>query len=304
MKSRKPRVLFLFLDGVGIGGKKNNPFFVAQLPTLRKLLGGTMPYHRDSRRISNIASLVPLNATLGVPGLPQSGTGQATLLTGINAARIVGRHFGPHPYSTLKPLIRERNIFTQLRHKGKKVFFANAFPQRYFDYFKSHESRIPVIALSWLSAGMQLNTHESLASGKACSADITNEGWPRLGYPHMKTVTPQEAGRRLISMLSDYDFILYEYYFTDDAGHRQSMQDAVGCLEKIDGMLEGIVDGFDREHMLCIVTSDHGNVEDLSVKTHTRNPVPLLAFGKGHREFTESVKSLTDITPALLKFIS
>ena len=297
-------MLFLFLDGVGIGGKKNNPFFVAKLPALRKLLGGAMPYHRDSRRISNIASLVPLNATLGVPGLPQSGTGQATLLTGINAARIVGRHFGPHPYSTLKPLIRDRNIFSQLRHNGKKVFFANAFPQRYFDYFKSHESRIPVIAFSWLSTGMQLNTHEVLASGNACSADITNEGWPRLGYPHMKTVTPQEAGRRLVTMLSDYDFILYEYYFTDDAGHRQSMPDAVGCLEKFDGMLEGIVDVFDWERMLCIVTSDHGNVEDLSVKTHTRNPVPLLAFGKGHREFTDSVKSLTDITPALLKFIS
>src|SRR6266404_268638 len=133
----RPHVLMLFLDGVGIGHKKHNPFHAARLPTLSKLLGGSMPNLRDSRRSTPAASLVPINATLGVPGLPQSGTGQTALLTGINAPRMIGKHFGPYPYSTLKPLIATENIFQKLHRNGRKVFYANAFPQRYFDAMNS-----------------------------------------------------------------------------------------------------------------------------------------------------------------------
>ncbi len=48
---------------------------------------------------------------LGVEGLPQSGTGQTSIFCGVNASKIVGKHFGPYPYSTLIPIIKEKNIF-------------------------------------------------------------------------------------------------------------------------------------------------------------------------------------------------
>ncbi len=95
--SRVPRVLMLFLDGVGIGraDKKINPFFAAELTELRGLFEGELPQLSKRTIHSPSASVVPLNATLGVPGLPQSGTGQTALFTGINAAKFIGKHYGP-----------------------------------------------------------------------------------------------------------------------------------------------------------------------------------------------------------------
>src|SRR5512140_1367044 len=101
-----PRVLLFFLDGVGIGARDQgrNPFFAAHLPVFRSLTGGNIPSLRSGPLESPHGSVRPLKATLGVPGLPQSGTGQTTLLTGINASAQIGKHFGPYPYSTLRPV--------------------------------------------------------------------------------------------------------------------------------------------------------------------------------------------------------
>jgi hypothetical protein len=45
-----------------------------------------------------------LDASLCVPGLPQSATGQAALLTGLNAPELMGRHIEgfPPPYEKLR----------------------------------------------------------------------------------------------------------------------------------------------------------------------------------------------------------
>lgn len=119
----------LFLDGVGIGRRDpdTNPFFAADFPALRTLSGGEVPSLESLASDGFGSRCMPIDATLGVEGLPQSGTGQTTLFTGINGARLIGKHFGPHPYSTLKPLIREKNIFRQLHEHGKTTCFANAF---------------------------------------------------------------------------------------------------------------------------------------------------------------------------------
>ena len=300
-----PHILMLFLDGVGIGKKDStcNPFFIARMETLRSLLGGKMPHIRDSYRSSATLSLVPLNATLGVRGLPQSGTGQTSLLTGINASRMIGKHFGPYPYSSLRPIISERNIFRQLHLAGRSVFCANAFPRQFFEHLDSQKTHTTAIAMAWLMAGFELNNHQALFDGHALSSDITNERWHALGYPDLPTVTPREAGKRLAGFAGNYDFVFYEYFFTDHAGHSQSRKDAAEVLEKFDGLLEGVLEAFDQDSMLLIITSDHGNIEDLSTKSHTRNPVPLLALGTRHRELTMNTKNLTHITPAILRML-
>ena len=81
------------------------------------------------------------------------------------------------------------------------------------------------------------------------------------------------------------------------------MEQAVEVLELLDGLLEGIVSRFDFQNNLFFMTSDHGNLEDLSTKTHTRNPVPLFAYGKHHAEFTSRVKNLTHVVPSLLQLM-
>lgn len=300
-----PHVLMLFLDGVGVGKKDSakNPFFSATITTFNELFGGRMPHLRDAHRSTSSVSLAPINATLGVAGLPQSGTGQTSLMTGINAARHIGKHFGPYPYSSLKPVIRERNIFHRLHGMEKKVFYANAFPRQFFEHIQSTKTRTTAITMSWMASGFALNDHHALAAGNALSADITSGRWSALGYPDMPILTTREAGRRLVEFTRQYDFVLYEYYFTDHAGHSQSMAEAKDVLYKLDGLLEGILQKFDHEHMTLIVTSDHGNLEDLSTKSHTRNPVPLLCVGRGHRQIIERVKNLTHVAPAVVHLL-
>ncbi|MGA2625298.1 MAG: hypothetical protein ABSF91_15705 [Bacteroidota bacterium] len=303
-----PHILMIFLDGVGIGKKDpvHNPFFKVEMKALARLLGGKMPHLRDAHITTPAASVVPLNATLGVPGLPQSGTGQTALFTGFNAPRFVGKHFGPYPYSTLKPVIAERSIFRRLLSLGKKPFYANAFPRQFFEYIGSSakKSRVPVCTMSWLSSGFELNDAAALSKGRAVSSDITNRRWPSLGYPEMPVLTPGEAGRRLTGFVRKFDFVLFEYYLTDKAGHAQSMQHAAEVLSELDGLLEGVLSAFDDSSMLLIVTSDHGNIEDLSTKSHTRNPVPLLAAGSLHRELTSNAENLTHVVPAIINMMN
>ena len=80
------RVLFIFLDGIGLGENnlETNPFSRARMPNLSRLLNGralvkeSAPFHGEQ------ASLVGVDPNVGVRGLPQSASGQAILLTGKN----------------------------------------------------------------------------------------------------------------------------------------------------------------------------------------------------------------------------
>ncbi len=301
----------LFLDGVGIGKRDPgvNALMSARLPTLRTILGGELPTLGRRMVAGSQAIALPLDATLGVAGLPQSGTGQTALFAGVNAARVAGKHFGPYPYSTLRPIIERRNIFRRLRDSGYTACFANAFPKRFFDYMKLHGSRLSVTALSCTVTGIPLLRGADLLAGRAISADITNEGWKHLGYPEIGPVEPAEAGRRLAKISAGHSFVLFEYWKTDYAGHSRNMEEAIRVLERFDAMLGGVLDSLDSVRTLLVITSDHGNIEDMSVKTHTRHPVPLILYGHKHREIAallqeKSHPSLPHLTPAIMKILT
>ncbi len=304
------RVLMLFLDGVGLGepDPSVNPFFAARLPQLRSILGGT-PSLRERRLESARALLIPLDATLGVRGLPQSGTGQASLLAGINGPRRAGHHFGPHPPSSLRAAIERRNIFRRVLDAGRVPCFANAFPQRFFDYVRTHGHRLSMTTLSCMLSSLPLRQEGELRAGAAVSADLTGEGWRELGYADMPVITPHETGRRLALLSQVHDFTLFEYWKTDFAGHGRNMAEAVAVLERFDAMLEGLLEAVDTARTLVLLSSDHGNIEDLSVKTHTRNPVPLVVFGRQHRALVERIATherpgLHHVTPAVMDMLA
>jgi 2,3-bisphosphoglycerate-independent phosphoglycerate mutase len=302
----------LFLDGVGIGRKDQgvNPFFAARLPALRSILDGELPSLRNRTLASSHALSIPLDATLGVPGLPQSGTGQTALFTGVNAARLIGKHFGPYPYSTLRPTIERRSLFRRLLNGGKTCCFANAFPQRFFDYASRNGTRLTVTTLSCRYAGVPLKGADELERGEGISADLTNAGWRDLGYPEMEIIEPAEAGRRLAAISRRHDFVLFEYWKTDHAGHAKNREEAIQVLEKFDRFLVGILEGINSGETLLIITSDHGNLEDASVKTHTRNPVSLILYGHPRHRFLSLVEGSSSskpdlclVTPTLLRLM-
>lgn len=299
---KAPKVLMLFFDGVGVGKKKQfqNPFYACKIPTFEKLLDGNIPHLRLKSFSSDSTFYSPINATLGIEGLPQSGTGQTALLCGMNASKFIGKHFGPYPYSTLRNILVERNIFKLLHQKQKPVFYVNAYPPRYFEYVTAHQNRRTATTLAWEMSGFKLNDYKRLQAGEALSADITSQKWNALGFPVAPILSPKEAGHRLVKFLEKYNFVFYEYFYTDHAGHSQSMEKAKEELSKVDELLSGIIEALDKKKMTMIITSDHGNFEDLSVKTHTRNPVPLIVYGKNTTHYAGKLRSITDVAPAIV----
>ena len=49
--------------------------------------------------------------------------------------------------------------------------------------------------------------------------------------------------------------------------------------------------------------SDHGNLEDKSTRRHTYNSVPVIILGKEHRQVASRIRDLSDIYPALLRYL-
>lgn len=293
-------VLMIFLDGVGIGENDpdSNPFLRYGFRTYTELLGNIPTKSNQYLRRKGFI-LTPVDATLGIEGLPQSGTGQTSIFCGINAAEYIGKHFGPYPYSTLIPVIKEKNIFADFLARGKKPFFANAYPGVFFDYIRSGKSRLSVTSLSAKLSGLRLNGAADVRRGKALTAEITNDRWnKRLGYS-LPVIRPKTAARRLIRAAMKNDFTLYEYFLTDHLGHGRYDGDLLSTLQTLDEFLFTVLNEADKSVFTIIVCSDHGNFEDLSVKTHTFNPTIFITAGKHAEEISGKVKNLTHIKEAI-----
>ncbi|MEZ4696117.1 MAG: alkaline phosphatase family protein [Rhodothermales bacterium] len=295
MEGRK--LLFIFVDGVGVGPDgPANPFSVASYPNLEALYGGRLLDRSDSESIAmERRSPWLLDARLGVEGLPQSGTGQASLFTGVNCAAAAGRHYGPFPHTRTYDILRTRSVFARLLKTGcraERLAFANAYPDRFFEYARL-KNRWTVTTRCAVEAGIRIRTESDLADGKALAADITGQRFPNarsIGLP----ITISEASDRIVALLDDHDYVLFEYFKTDKAGHSQQHELAAEALRSVDTFLGEVLSRIDLESTTLVLTSDHGNIEDLSTRSHTLNPVPLLVAGPGREQFS-SAHSLLDI---------
>lgn len=299
------RILFLFLDGVGLGADDPavNPLAAARMPNLRALLGDRSLTASTAPFESEAVSLLALDAVLGVDGLPQSATGQAVLLTGINIAKEIGYHYGPKPNPDVAAYLNNGNtVFSRLHASKKSAALLNAYPPRYFHGIDSGRRLYSAIPLALTSAGYPLFTRDDLYAGRALSADFTGEGWRSLlGLTDAPLLSTEEAGKKTAQLAAKYDFSLFEYWATDYAGHKQDMTAACSLLETFDGVLGGLLDAWDKERGLILVTSDHGNLEDLSTRRHTAARVPCLLIGsrEARREFANGLTDLTGIAPAI-----
>ncbi len=277
------KILFIFLDGFGLGSDDPavNPLRDPRYPNIQKLLDGA----------------TPLDATLGVAGKPQSATGQAALLTGVNAAELMGRHVEGFPPPSLKTMIERESLFRKLRDLGKDATFANS-------YWIDDPENIParrrsVTTVMTLSALSGVRHKQELLDGLAVNHDITRWTMGSRGYdgPH---ISEEEAAGHLLDVARQHDFTLYEYFLTDRAGHSGEPELVHQCLETLERFLP-IAASFAREpNHLFLLCSDHGNIEDLTIRTHTPHPVPLVARGAGAEAF-QSLGSLLDVTPAILR---
>ncbi len=309
-------VLFLFLDGVGLGENdpQVNPFAKLELPNLETLLAGnklvldSIPAtsQNGSGLVTERATLLALDAGLGVEGLPQSATGQAALLTGVNVSAEIGYHYGPKPNKEVAAYLRNGNIFCTLAEKGYHSTLLNAYPPGYFSAIQSGRRLFSAIPLAVTSAGIPLKTLDDLMDGKALSADFTAQGWrDRLELPDTPVMTPSQAGARLAELSKEYDLAFFEYWLSDYAGHSQDMQGSESLLRTFDQMLGGLLESWDDQSGIILITSDHGNMEDLSTRRHTANPVPALIVGdpKIRSGFAMHLSDISDVAPGIVKLI-
>ncbi len=275
------------LDGVGIAAHgASNPFTDQKTPAL-DALGISRPAHRLEPEF--VAR--PIDARLGVLGLPQSGTGQTTLLTGVNAAARLGYHHGPWPGPTLKPLL-EQSVPVRLARAGKTVELANLYPARYLEAIESGQRRLNAIALSATLAG----------------ATLEPDGIPPpFGQPDDPGGVPlqmvRDWGRDFVRGQippGDADLVIFDSWWSDHVGHAMDMPLARDHVVRLEAFCAGVLENRTPD-TLFVVTSDHGNFEDQSIKTHTMADVPFAAVGAGAQAFS-GVTDLTGVAPALAQF--
>jgi 2,3-bisphosphoglycerate-independent phosphoglycerate mutase len=292
--------LLVFLDGVGLGEASiHNPLSASEsMPFLSELIG--QPWLKGASADRAELWFRPIDATLGVAGLPQSATGQTTLYTGQNAPAFLGRHQSGFANGALRQLIDKYGLFSQALALGATATLANAYSPDYFYAIARRTRRYSVCTLLNLSAKLPFRLQYEYDQGKAIFWNIIGETPPNVSI-HRPPISPQIAGSRLAALSAEYSVTLFECYLCDYAGHAQDPERAIAYLQRIDRFLESAIAHL-PPNITLLLTSDHGNVEDLSSKRHTLNSVPLLAIGPQAQAFAP-IHDLTGITPQILQLL-
>ncbi|MDW7739216.1 MAG: hypothetical protein SCJ97_04070 [Bacillota bacterium] len=301
------RIIFIFIDGIGLGEEnENNPFSYCTTPGISKLLNGKQLVEATVGFQGSIASLFGLDALLNVPGAPQSATGQASIFTGVNAAKFLGRHLNGFPNDRLRKLLALKGIYSRIKINGYKPNFINAYRPQFFDLLNKGlpGNRYSCSTLISYYGGLHFHSLNDILNGRALYMDITNEVLNRMGF-NLPLLTPDEAAFRLAGISKSYDFSLFEYFLSDLAGHLGDREEAARVVSVLDRFIVNLADQINYEDTLIVVASDHGNLEDISTKGHTLNMVPALIIGnESVRQLLEaSLVSLTDLFPAFCKIL-
>ena len=288
-------VLLIFIDGVGIGTRgEQNPLDGLDSEFF-SIFQGEQP------KLPFNGRLAETDARLGVEGLPQSATGQATILTGVNAAKLIGRHLHGYPSPRLKQTLAEHSIYKKLIERERSVTFANAYTT---NYLESRPRFVSCTTVAAQTAGLQLRLLKDLTEGHAVSHDFTNRFLIERGF-EVKECEPEQAGSNLARLAAGHDFTLYEHFITDRIGHLRdramSWKLVRGHIPILTRFVRAVLEAADLERQTVVITSDHGNIEDASTRGHTMNPVATLAFGPLSEFISARVRSLTDITPVIVE---
>jgi hypothetical protein len=290
-------VLLLFVDGLGIGTRgRHNP-----LHLLGEDASPLAVFQDEEPRLPFGGLLARTDARLGVEGRPQSASGQTTILTGVNAPATLGYHKQGFPNAAMREIIREHSVFLRLKRLGVGPnAFANAYSPR---FFAERPRWVAATTVAVEAAELPFRTLEDLKAGRAVYHDFTNRFLVELGAD-VPTRTPEEAAEILARIALENRFTLFEHFIADRAGHEQNLDTALVVLRELAQFVRAVLARVELSRTTVILTSDHGNVEDLSKRNHTLNQVPTLAWGRGGARVASRVRSLADITPALVELLT
>jgi 2,3-bisphosphoglycerate-independent phosphoglycerate mutase len=292
--------VLIFVDGLGWSGEE-----ATRDP--RKVYGGDffkLPPNSSGSTIPIAGNgfAKPVDAILGVDGVPQSATGQTSLFTGVNAQAAIGQHLAGFPNAELREILLEKSILKKFKDNGLRSQFINAYRPIFFEISRERQLTLSATTVANLAAGLPFHTLDEMEAGEALYQEFTHQELIDRGFD-VKLRTPGEAGAILARQSQFFDFTLFEYFQTDRAGHSMDMDRACDELRRLDEFLSRLLEDMESagsHDTLVLLTSDHGNIEDLSTKRHTLNPVPLMAWGREASEFLDKVEGLDDVTGAIL----
>ncbi|MGI8835761.1 MAG: alkaline phosphatase family protein [Pyrinomonadaceae bacterium] len=289
-------VLLFFIDGLGIGTQgPQNPFDgLADAEPLALFANeGAPPIHGGI--------VVPTDARMGIEGRPQSASGQTTILTGINVPTLLGYHKQGFPNAAMLEILREHSIFLQLKRAGVgPITFANTYTQRFFG---ERPRWVSATTAAMEAAAVPFRKVADLKAGRAVFHDFTNQLLIESGED-VELRSAEKAAEVLASLVSEHKFTLYEYFITDKVGHMQDMLMARNTLQNLARLIRELLVRIDLNRTSVIITSDHGNIEDLSSRNHTLNMVPTIVWGRDQNRISSRITTLADITPVIVETLT
>ena len=300
-------VLFVFVDGVGAGARDPavNPLARVEHLLSRFADGGGAPLPAGG-------ASVLADARLGVPGRPQSATGQTTILTGENAPRAPR-----HATCSASPTRRCASCCAGARSSGAcarrgagrlRQRLPGGLPEGARPALRGRArgeaaqepaaGRPSATTVAFEAGGGRFRTWDDAGQGRALTADLTaarartygarrrgahpGAGGRRAARPRPRTTTsPCSSSSRATRPATP-------------ARWRARWPSWAGSTPSCGRWWRASL-----RRVSLLVASDHGNVEDLSLRNHTLAPVPVLGFGPAARRLHE-VHDLTGLAPLLL----
>ncbi|PKA05766.1 metalloenzyme, partial [Leptospira ellisii] len=266
------------------------------------------PIPPNSPEILKNTVFLKTDASLGIKGLPQSATGQTSLWTGINACKVLQRHLSGFPTFTLKKIISKYSILRILNEHGFKADLLNCYTPAFGEHIKKNPRHISASTLIQMASDRPLKGMDDLRNGTGLYMDITHEYLKEFSRGYLaesddlfRIRNPYETGKSIVDNCKreDYALCIYEFFLTDKVGHKMHWEAAEKYIGELESFLTGVTEAMNPEEDQLIVTSDHGNLENLTVDVHTTNPVPTILYGKYTDILTNKIKAIVDIPVAI-----
>ena len=300
------QTILIFVDGFGWGqtDPTRNPMlsYGGELFRFADTAGDSEAPDGAPRPTAGGGWVRPIDAVLGVDGVPQSATGQTTLLTGVNAQAHLGKHLTGFPNPQLRELLLAHSVLKRLADAGRRARFLNAFRPRFFELSRERQLTFSATTVANLAGDLPFCTLDDIRAHRSIYQEFTNGDLIDRGFD-VPLMAPAEAGRILARQGRTNDFTLFEYFQTDRAGHSADPELCHAELGKLDEFLIALLDEVAQDladDLLVVLTSDHGNIEDITTRRHTTNPIPLMAWGRDAQDFVAGVSDLAGVAPRIL----
>ena len=174
-----------------------------------------------------------------------------------------------------------------------RLWFSSQFPEHF-------RRMISVTSCMLLASGQKPFGAMEIRSGTALYQDYSNRQLIARGLS-LPEFSPARAAAVIRGASRRPGFTLYEYFQTDLYAHRKTLEECVALVRDLNTLIGTLLAALDKNRDTLILTSDHGNLEDYPARGHSRNPVPLIAWGKHGARLRKKIRSISDVAPAILE---